>query len=152
VDGGLNPKYSRGSLTNCARPRGIARTEPHDQARTRQIRPLLKTNRYLTSALGSESNGQGSPYISAAYSKSDRQRLSSTSRFYTSFYTIRMRDPGVGTATPAPPAWKRSLTIDGDEAGRRWSVDPRQGADPVLPSIIQRSHQTTTWRSRSSWR
>jgi hypothetical protein len=30
---------------------------PSDQRRTRQIRPLLKTNRYLTSALGSESNG-----------------------------------------------------------------------------------------------
>jgi hypothetical protein len=57
MDGGLISLKPKGSLTNCARPRGIARTEPHDQARTRQIRPLLKTNRYLSSALGSESNG-----------------------------------------------------------------------------------------------
>jgi hypothetical protein len=38
--------------------------------------------------------------------------------------SIRMRDPGNSRYNnPTPPAWKRSLTVDGGEAGRRWSTD-----------------------------
>ena len=41
-----------------------------------------------------------------------------------------MRDPGNSRySNPTPPVWKRSFTIDGGEAGRWWSADPRRGTD-----------------------